>query len=213
VLNTLSSFVFLISSLAVGNFILPFFVLWLVNFFSHHKFLTKRIAVTFLASIFLLTICTNLFWEAYVRGVVYYEWDDIVAGHSMIVYDSPVIEGTGFFDTGIGQTDPTDPRRGSWFKRGWSHFGLYVVWVSLTVGVYMVNFASMWLIHKEELIKRKAVKSFGCAFLVLCVFTVIIGLFNNFITPIVFFLSAVPLFYVMRILEFFSVTGVVMGEF
>lgn len=122
---------------------LPFLVLVCLPLFIA-LFLVKRFAKnikgtdglwTFNIPVIVLSIITNIIWEIFFYKHLYYEWDRIALPYTLLSHEYP---------------DLSPPVVPNWIAQGWNQTSLYLLWLSITILIYLVSFFISFLINRNK---------------------------------------------------------------
>lgn len=76
----------------------------------------------FILSLIFLAFLAILFWEFVMFNRIYYEWDHFSLSYTFFSHESPVLDGSP-----------------SWIARGWKLWHIYIVWLILTIAIYVTS--------------------------------------------------------------------------
>jgi hypothetical protein len=186
----------------LASVIIPFFILHLISRFIGKNFLTRRLILTFLGSLFLLSIAGVFIWNIFVQNKVFHEWDTISPGYLLIAHEVPADVVKPFFEDGQGSRSQYD---GSWLAPGWSLFSLHMIWLGITIAIYLVSFFVVYKINKKDFSNKKQFIQFlRTSFFSFLVFSVLIGVLNQLVLFGTFLVSNAPIYLIAQLVELFN---------
>lgn len=88
----------------------------------------------FIISLIFLASTANLFWERDLFNKVYYEWDRIFLPYTFFSHEAPLLDGNA-----------------SWIAQGWKNWHLDIIWLFLTVIIYLTSAGFAYIRHRKDI--------------------------------------------------------------
>ena len=173
-------------SILLGSVLAPTLVFLFSSLFSGKKFLTKRLVFSFILCMIGFSILSNVLWLQTINSHSYSESDPLlVAGHLMIAYDQPRFDELHgrYFESFFQMNNPLQHRNSiyqtSWLANGWSQFDLYLLWLGITLSVYLFTFLLLYFFNIHQIsLRNQFLRFLMIDFIILILFSAVCGLFN-----------------------------------
>lgn len=131
------------------------------------------VGIIFTTTTVILAILANLFWNLVLYNHIYFEWDRLGLPYTFFSHEGPLLDG-----------------KGTWIAPGWTLTDLYLVWLGITLFIFILSGLIALSFHKK--ISKKQIK-----FIVLSIiFLTLTSLFMSWALP----------YLLPRLLYFFALT-------